>query len=132
MLNPQLSRITERIGRRSRKSRETYLRRIELARHQTPARKHLSCGNQAHAFAATGEDKDPLAMADAPNIGIVTAYNDMLSAHQPFSRFPELIDAPVCSMAFSYVVGPCVIDQTLGQGLWQHQLALRHSNETVA
>jgi phosphogluconate dehydratase len=58
-----------------------------------PARSHLSCGNQAHAYAAMGADKDALVQGRAPNIGIVTAYNDMLSAHQPYEDFPKLIRA---------------------------------------
>ncbi|MGC9419235.1 MAG: phosphogluconate dehydratase, partial [Rhodovulum sp.] len=56
-----------------------------------PVRAHLSCGNQAHAYAAMGNAKDRLAEGRAPNLGIVTAYNDMLSAHQPFETFPALI-----------------------------------------
>jgi len=56
-----------------------------------PVRAHLSCGNQAHAYAAMGAAKDALATTKQPNIGIVTAYNDMLSAHQPFERYPDLI-----------------------------------------
>ena len=59
-----------------------------------PRRDALSCGNLAHGFAACGDtDKDRLKGAQALNIGIVTAYNDMLSAHQPYERFPELIRA---------------------------------------
>jgi phosphogluconate dehydratase len=56
-----------------------------------PVRAHLSCGNQAHAYAAMGDDKAALVAAKVPNLGIVTAYNDMLSAHQPFERYPDLI-----------------------------------------
>jgi phosphogluconate dehydratase len=51
----------------------------------------MTCGNQAHAFAAMGQDKDALTTARAPNIGIISAYNDMLSAHQPFEKYPQLI-----------------------------------------
>jgi phosphogluconate dehydratase len=58
-----------------------------------PARAHLTCGNQAHAYAAMGADKDDLATGRAPNLGIVTAYNDMLSAHQPFESYPGQIRA---------------------------------------
>ena len=56
-------------------------------------RAHLSCGNQAHAYAAMTQDKAALAEGRAANIGIVTAYNDMLSAHQPYEHYPELIRA---------------------------------------
>lgn len=58
-----------------------------------PRRAHLTCGNQAHAYAAMGDDQNKLATERSPNIGIVTAYNDMLSAHQPFEKFPDIIRA---------------------------------------
>src|SRR5258705_13459697 len=54
-------------------------------------RPRLSCGNFAHGFAASGEDKAAISHMAGPNIGIVTAYNDMLSAHQPYARYPEQI-----------------------------------------
>ncbi|WP_293868844.1 phosphogluconate dehydratase [uncultured Alsobacter sp.] len=84
--------VTERIVRRSLDSRARYLDRIARAAQSQPARKRLGCANQAHGFAACGPgDKAELRSGSAPNIGIVTAYNDMLSAHQPFERFPDLI-----------------------------------------
>lgn len=92
-LHPTLDRVTDRIRARSETVRATYLARLSAAGKDGPARAHLSCGNQAHAYAAMGEDKVPLAGARAPNLGIVTAYNDMLSAHQPFERYPDLIRA---------------------------------------
>ena len=90
-LNATIARVTDRIRARSAASRSAYLARIRAAGAQGPARAHLSCGNQAHAYAAMTEDKSALAAARAPNIGIVTAYNDMLSAHQPYEHYPELI-----------------------------------------
>ena len=90
-LNPTLLAVTERIVERSRSLRGAYLERCRLAAEQGPARAHLSCGNLAHAAAAAGPDQDHVAEGRRPNLGIVTAYNDMLSAHQPFERFPELI-----------------------------------------
>ena len=90
-LNPTLEVVTERIVERSRQTRGTYLDRMAQAAEEGPRRAHLSCGNQAHAYAANAPDKDALAEGRAPNLGIVTAYNDMLSAHQPYERFPELI-----------------------------------------
>ncbi|MDF1873383.1 phosphogluconate dehydratase [Vannielia sp.] len=90
-LNPTIAAVTQRIIDRSREARGTYLERIGKAADAGPVRAHLTCGNQAHAFAAMGEDQGKLAGGEAPNIGIVTAYNDMLSAHQPFERFPALI-----------------------------------------
>ena len=90
-LNATIARVTDRIRDRSRNSRDTYVSRMAQAISNGPARSHLSCGNQAHAYAAMEQDKATLATTRAPNIGIVTAYNDMLSAHQPFERYPDLI-----------------------------------------
>lgn len=84
--------VTARIEERSRASRAHYLERIRAAGEAGPKRGTLSCGNLAHGFAACGlTDKERLAGDVVPNLGIITAYNDMLSAHQPFERFPELI-----------------------------------------
>ncbi|WP_112320900.1 phosphogluconate dehydratase [Oceanibium sediminis] len=90
-LNDTVARVTSRIEARSKDLRRTYLDRMARARDEGPRRAHLSCGNQAHAYAAMGEDKDRLAQTSAGNIGIITAYNDMLSAHQPFETYPALI-----------------------------------------
>ena len=92
-LNKTIVAVTDRIRERSRGSRSTYLARMAEATENGPARAHLSCGNQAHAYAAMGQDKAELATGRAPNLGIVTAYNDMLSAHQPYEHYPELIRA---------------------------------------
>ncbi len=90
-LNPTIARVTDRIRARSTDTRGAYLERMAQAASQGPMRAHLSCGNQAHAYAAMGQDKDALVAARLPNIGIVTAYNDMLSAHQPYEVYPQLI-----------------------------------------
>ena len=90
-LNSTIDRVTDRIRERSAQTRGDYLTRLAAAAHQGPARGHLACGNQAHAYAATGVDKDALAAGRVPNIGIITAYNDMLSAHQPYEDYPKLI-----------------------------------------
>ncbi|NJM83547.1 MAG: phosphogluconate dehydratase [Tabrizicola sp.] len=92
-LHPTIARVTDRIRERSIDSRARYLQRMAAAAAEGPVRAHLSCGNQAHAYAAMSEDKEALAASRVPNIGIVTAYNDMLSAHQPFERYPDLIRA---------------------------------------
>ena len=92
-LHPTIARVTDRIRARSEGPRGAYLDRMARAAAAGPARSHLTCGNQAHAYAAMGADKDALAAGRAPNIGIVTAYNDMLSAHQPFEDYPKLIRA---------------------------------------
>ncbi|MFG6518849.1 phosphogluconate dehydratase [Sulfitobacter sp. 1A13496] len=90
-LHSTIDRVTDRIIARSEATRRPYLDRMEAARAKGPARAHLSCSGQAHAYAASGEDKDRLATTSAGNLGIVTTYNDMLSAHQPFERYPDLI-----------------------------------------
>jgi phosphogluconate dehydratase len=87
-----VAEVTERIKARSQETRADYLGRMEAARQAGSGRAKLSCANFAHAFAAEApSDKLRLMDPDAPNIAIVSAYNDMLSAHQPFERFPPLI-----------------------------------------
>lgn len=87
-----LIRVTERIRERSATSRADYLRHRRAAAEAGATRHQISCTNLAHAFAASEpDDKDSLRGAQWPNLAIVSAYNDMLSAHQPLERFPELI-----------------------------------------
>ncbi|GAB5432448.1 phosphogluconate dehydratase [Tritonibacter mobilis] len=90
-LNATLAAVTDRIIERSRPTREAYLARMRAAASKGPARAHLSCSGQAHAYAATGPDQETLATGTGGHLGIVTAYNDMLSAHQPFETYPMLI-----------------------------------------
>ncbi|WP_417741694.1 phosphogluconate dehydratase [Salipiger sp.] len=90
-LDATIAKVTEAIEARSETRRATYLDRMRRAADEGPRRAHLTCGNQAHAYAAMGQDQGALAEGRAPNIGIVTSYNDMLSAHQPFERFPQII-----------------------------------------
>ena len=92
-LNATIAKVTQRIIKRSADRRGEYLARVDAARDAGPRRRHLSCGNLAHGFAGCVTDKAALRNVIAPNIGIVTAYNDMLSAHQPYERYPELIRA---------------------------------------
>ena len=93
-LQPRVREVTERIRERSRASRSAYLERMSAHTAGEPARKHLSCTNLAHGFAASAApDRQALRELRWPNLAIVTAYNDMLSAHQPFERFPGLIRA---------------------------------------
>ena len=92
-LNDKIKRVTDRVCERSEASRGQYLDRMRQAASDGPRRAHLTCGNQAHAYAAMGDDQNKLATERSPNIGIVTAYNDMLSAHQPFEKFPDIIRA---------------------------------------
>ncbi|WP_422047900.1 phosphogluconate dehydratase [Shimia sp.] len=90
-LHPTVEKVTERIIARSKPHRGAYLERMAQAASQGPARAHLSCSGQAHAYAGAGEDQSALSTGTAGNLGIITAYNDMLSAHQPFERYPTLI-----------------------------------------
>ena len=92
-LHPTIAEVTDRIRARSEGPRQKYMDTMARAAAEGPRRSHLTCGNQAHAYAAMGGDKDALTAGHTPNIGIITAYNDMLSAHQPFETYPDLIRA---------------------------------------
>lgn len=88
-LHPAVESVTARIVERSRESRKRYLDLIGREREAGVDRSKLSCGNLAHGFAAAAEDKAGIRAGKRMNIGIVTAYNDMLSAHQPYGRYPD-------------------------------------------
>ncbi len=90
-LQPVVEAVTNRIIERSKAGRAAYLDLIARARDAGVNRPTLSCGNLAHGFAASGDDKAAIRGGRAMNIGIITAYNDMLSAHQPYGRYPEQI-----------------------------------------
>jgi phosphogluconate dehydratase len=90
-LNPVIAAVTARIAERSREKHAAWRERMEAAVRTEPARKDLPCSNLAHVAAGGGPDKQRLALAAAPNVGIVTAYNDMLSAHRPFEAYPEIL-----------------------------------------
>ncbi len=91
-LNPVLSEVTARIAARSRQSRMRYLKTTQAAQRKGPHRTALSCGNLAHGFAACGaEGKQALQGEARGNLGIVSSYNDMLSAHQPLKDYPALL-----------------------------------------
>ena len=95
-LHPVIAETTARIRERSKDTRATYLERVASARSREPRRTHLDCGNLAHAFAAAPmTDKLRLRGDKAANIAIVTAYNDMLSAHQPLGTYPDIIKEAV-------------------------------------
>ncbi len=96
-LDPRIAAVTETIRARSQEQRRAYLEQFVeqplRTRRDRPARGNLSCGNLAHGFAASPPaDKLTIRAAVAPNLGIITAYNDMLSAHQPFATYPAIID----------------------------------------
>lgn len=96
MLHPVLARVTERIVERSTDSRAAYLERVAGAAALGPARSRLACANLAHGFAAApAAEKRSLRAASKPNVAIVSAYNDLLSAHQPFESYPPLLKRAV-------------------------------------
>ena len=91
-LHSVIEKVTARIAERSKETRQAYMDEVASRRPDGLSRKKLSAGNQAHAAAGCAlHDKKALLNANWPNIGIVTAYNDMLSAHQPYEGYPELI-----------------------------------------
>lgn len=88
-LHPVIERVTARIIEKSRDSRRRYLDLMDAEAEKFPGRGVLSCSNLAHGFAAALEDKAAIKSGRGANLAIVTAYNDMLSAHQPYGRYPE-------------------------------------------
>ncbi|MFC4654328.1 MULTISPECIES: phosphogluconate dehydratase [Rheinheimera] len=94
-----IQQVTERIAARSEKSRALYLERMEKARSKGPHRGALACGNLAHGFAAcNAQEKTDLRSLTKANIGIISSYNDMLSAHQPYETYPALIKQAVAEV----------------------------------
>jgi len=91
-MHPVVARVTERIVQRSADTRGAYLAGIDAMIARKPAQDRMGCANLAHAYAALpGSDKFKVTVEKAPNIGIVTAYNDMLSAHQPYQSYPAVL-----------------------------------------
>lgn len=89
-LNQQIKTVTDRIVERSRETRKEYLETAEYNFLNSTGRRGLSCGNLAHGFAGCHPDeKKVIAEGEQPNLGIITAYNDMLSAHKPYERYPD-------------------------------------------
>jgi phosphogluconate dehydratase len=88
-MNPVVARVSQRIAERSRATRRAYLDHIAREGEAGLSRPRLSCSNLAHGFAAAEGDKPAIREGRAPNLAIVTAFNDMLSAHQPYYRYPE-------------------------------------------
>jgi phosphogluconate dehydratase len=98
-MHPVIQQVTDRIIARSEKSRAIYLSRIEQARAKGPHRGALACGNLAHGFAACNkQEKADLRSLTKANIGIISSYNDMLSAHQPYETYPALIKEAVAQV----------------------------------
>lgn len=101
-LHPTLERVTRRIADRSTGLRGEYLRTVEASARSGTQRAGMGCANMAHTTAALpASDKLRIHAEKAPHLGVVTAYNDMLSAHQPYEQYPELLRAHARSLGFS-------------------------------
>jgi phosphogluconate dehydratase len=133
-LHPTVAAVTERIRRRSAATRATYLGHVEVLRMRPRGAERLGCANVAHAFAALpANDKLRVVAERAPNIGIVTAYNDVLSAHQPYEDYPKQIRAAAHALgATAQVAGgvPAMCDGVT-QGTAGMELSL-FSRDTIA
>ncbi|ACB35184.1 6-phosphogluconate dehydratase [Leptothrix cholodnii SP-6] len=133
-MKPQIADITQRIRERSRPTRDAYLARTRAAAARPRGADRMGCANVAHAFAALpGADKFRVVAEKAPNIGIITAYNDMLSAHQPYEGFPAVIRDEAHKLGATVQVAggvPAMCDGVT-QGLPGMELSL-FSRDTIA
>ena len=133
-IHPHIHAITERIIERSKTTREIYLDRLDGAARKGPHRGVLSCGNLAHGFAAcASSDKSALSGDKVANIGIITSYNDMLSAHQPFETFPQRIkEAAKAAGGVAQVAGgvPAMCDGVTSRPTWHGAFAF--SRDVIA
>ena len=126
-MHPQLIAVTERIIERSQSSRAQYLQHIEASLKQTPERMQVSCSNQAHIYASAAESEKLILKQNhrAADLAIITAYNDMLSAHAPYEHYPALLKAAVAELGHvAQVAGgvPAMCD-----GITQGQLGMELS-----
>ena len=113
-VNKTVSQVTERLISRSNETRTRYLKGVDEQIEKGPHRSALSCSNLAHGFAACGgEDKQALSGDIVSNIGIITSYNDMLSAHQPFETYPDQIRAAARSLGATAQVAQLGADDGL-------------------
>ena len=133
-MNSVIAAVTARIIERSAKTRGPYLAAMKRTMEEQPPKKRLSCGNLAHAYAAcNGEDKNTIKLMQSANLSITTAFNDMLSAHQPYEHYPEFIKTVARSMGSTAQVAggvPAMCDGVT-QGLPGMELSL-FSREVVA
>lgn len=98
-MHPEIARVTQEIESRSQNGRRDYLDMVDEMASNPIDRKKLSCGNLAHGFAACSQDdKDTITLMESANVGIVTAFNDMLSAHQPYETYPEALKRAVAAV----------------------------------
>ena len=133
-MKPAILEVTDRICERSAATRQAYLARIDRLSRRPPGAERMGCANVAHAFAALpANDKLRVVALKAPNIGIVTAYNDMLSAHQPYEGYPELIreEARLHGATVQVAGGVPAMCDGVTQGLPGMELSL-FSRDTIA
>lgn len=133
-LHPVIANVTERIRIRSSASRATYLEKCQSMRRKGAQRGQLSCSNLAHGFAACSpSDKDRIRLEEAANIAIVSAYNDMLSAHKPLEHFPDLIREAVAELGCTaqFAGGTPAMCDGVTQGAEGMELSL-FSRDTIA
>ena len=128
-MNPAVQAVTERIKRRSQSKRTAYLDNLDRQAQAGPMRGSLSCSNLAHGMAACSQvSKDRLTEELVPNIAIVTAYNDVLSAHQPYEGYPEKIRQVATNLgAVAQVAGgvPAMCDGvTQGRMAWSYRCSV--------
>jgi len=108
-MNSIVAKVTNDIIARSKTLRDQYLKDMKQAEEQGPHRGTLSCGNLAHGFAACQpQEKQKLTMMEEANVGIISSYNDMLSAHQPYEVYPDKIRAAITAMGSVAQVAGCV------------------------
>ncbi|MDZ7922770.1 MAG: phosphogluconate dehydratase [Marinagarivorans sp.] len=133
-MNTVIQAVTARIIERSKHLRQPYIAAMKRTMDEQPPKKRLSCGNLAHAYAAcSGEDKNTIRLMQSANISITTAYNDMLSAHQPYETYPDIIKETARAMGSTAQIAggvPAMCDGVT-QGLAGMELSL-FSREIVA
>ena len=124
-----LAEVTDRIVRRSRETREAYVSLMDSQRRAGARRRPLPCANHAHGVAAASEpEKHLLARQEHPNIGIVTAYNDMLSAHQPYGQYPARIQEAAARRGATAQVARAHKSRTaMGMRSWRRWAHVRRS-----
>lgn len=125
-MNSVIEAVTQRVEKRSEQSRQQYLQRLARMRDETPPKKRLSCGNLAHGYAACSEqDKQTIRLMQSANVGIINAYNDMLSAHQPLAVYPNAIKAMANALGSTAQVAGGV--PAMCDGVTQGQLGMELS-----
>ncbi|HEY3327366.1 MAG TPA: phosphogluconate dehydratase [Novimethylophilus sp.] len=133
-LNLTVAEVTQRIRERSAETRQAYLQQLDVMAKRPPGSKRMGCANVAHSFAAMPvNDKFKVVKEHVPNIGIITAYNDMLSAHAPFQHYPDLIKTEARKLnATAQVAGgvPAMCDG-ITQGMSGMELSL-FSRDVIA